>query len=172
MSKVFIALLLVTIATVIACGGGGGDGPRMTVEEYAAACEEISNKFDDEGGTEEDLSSVFNVIENVVTEIKQLNPPEELQEFHETRIRSLSTMVDLIEDSGFLELMRELEEASEEEDGARVMELMGEMAELGDKAQDLENEMAALEAETERTEEALSPATRQILADADCLSSQ
>ena len=102
--------------------------------------------------------------------IKQWNPPEELQEFHEVRIRALETSAKLLEDSGILELMREFEKAAEEEDGDRMLELMGEMAELEDVGQELEDKMEELAEEIERTGEGLSPATRQILEDADCIS--
>ncbi len=162
---IFIALVALVL---VACGGGGG--PRMTVEEYAAACEEVSNKFDDVGGMEEDLSSGFDAFEDIITEIKRWNPPEELQEFHEVRIRALETSAKLLEDSGILELMREFEKAAEEEDGDRMLELMGEMAELEDVGQELEDKMEELAEEIERTGEGLSPATRQILEDADCIS--
>ena len=144
----------------------------MTVQEYAAACEEVSNKFDDVGGMEADISSGFDAMKDLVTELKRWNPPEELQEFHEARIRAWEVTAKLLEDSGLLELMQEFEEAAEDEDGDRALELMGEMAALEDVGQELEDKMEELEEEIERTEEGLSPATRQILEDADCLSFQ
>ena len=161
MFKVLMALSLAIVTTVVACGGG----PRMTVEEYAAACEVLGNKLDDL----DSVSSGIDALEDAVAEVKRWNPPEELQEFHEARVRFMDASIDALKDTGLFELMEDLEKASEEEDPDKMLELMGEMSELEDKVSELEDEMAELEEETERTEEALSPATRQILADADCL---
>ena len=165
--KVLIVLSLTIVTIVVACGGGGGS--RMTVEEYAAACEGLGDKLDDFGGGDEDLSFGFDAIEDAIAEIKRWNPPEELQEFHEVRVRSLDAAIDALKDTGFYELMEDLEKASQEEDSDKVLELMGEMSELEDEMLELEDEMSELEDDMERTEEDLSPATRAILADAGCL---
>ena len=161
MFKGVIVLSLTIVMMVVACGGGS----RMTVEEYAAACEELGNKLDD---LELDsASSRIDAIEDAVTELKRWNPPEELQEFHEARVRFMDASIDALKDTSLFELM--LERAAKEEDAEKLPELMGEMSELEDRMSELKDEMAELEEEAERTQEALSPATRQILADADCL---
>ena len=59
--------------------------------------------------------------------------------------------------------------AAEEEDQAKVLELLGDMAELEDKMSQFEDDMAEYEDEIERTQDDLSPETRRILENADCL---
>ena len=125
--------------------------------------------MDDLGSFDDDFSSGFDAIEDAIAEIKQWNPPEELQEFHEVRVRSVDAAIDALKDTGLLELIRDLEKASEEEDPAKVLELMAEMSDLEDKMSEVGDKMSELEDEIERTEEELSPGTRKILADADCL---
>ena len=66
-------------------------------------------------------------------------------------------------------LRGELEEASEEEDQAKVLSLSAEISELENEMSGLEEDLAEMEDEIERTKEDLSPAPCQILADADCL---
>lgn len=159
-SKGLIASGLAVAATLIACGGGG---PPMTIEEYAAACEELSDRFD------EDSSSPFDSMEDVLTELKRWNPPEELQEFHETRIRVGEATVDALKETGFLGLVQDLEKAIEEEDQVQVLRLQSEMADMEEKMSELEDELEALEDEGERVIGALPPTTRRILEAADCL---
>ena len=50
-----------------------------------------------------------------------------------------------------------------------VLSLLAEISELESEMSDLEDDLAEMEDEIERTKEDLSPATRQILADAGCL---
>ena len=135
----------------------------MTVEEYADACEALGYSIGGDGESIDEVSSILDAIEDALAELKGWNPPEEIQEFHEVRVRSIELALDALKDLGFIELLQDLEKAAAEEDEAKVvLELMSKMAEL-------EDEVAELEDETNRTEEELSPATREILADADCL---
>ena len=167
MSKVLIALSLAIITTVVACGGGDGGGSRMTVEEYAAACEGLDNRLDLESF--DDVAAGLDAMEDAVAEVKRWNPPKELQEFHEARVESLDAVVDGLKDTGFFQLLLDLEKAVEGEDEAELLRLMGEMSELEDAISDLEDLIEESEDEMERTQEDLSPATREILAGADCL---
>ncbi len=166
MSKVLIALSLAIITTVVACGGGDGGGSRMTVEEYAAACEGLGDSLE---SFDEDVAAGLDAMEDTVAEVKRWNPPEELQEFHEARVESLDALLDALKDTGFFQLLQDLEKAAEEEDEAELLRLMGEMSELEDAISDLEDLIEESEDEMERTQEDLSPATREILAGADCL---
>ena len=94
MFRVLIALSLAIIATAIACGGGGGT--RMTVEEYASACQAFGNSFDDLDNFDEDFAAAFDTLEDAVAELKGWNPPEELQEFHRVRVRSIEEVFDAL----------------------------------------------------------------------------
>ena len=167
MSKLLMALSLAIITTVIACGGGGG--PRLTVEEYADACGALGDDLDSVAGLDEDVSSGLKAVEDAVAEAKRWNPPEELQEFHDATVRSGEGAIKALKETGALDLMREFEKAAEEEDEVKVLELMGRMAELEDDMARFDDQMSALNDEVERAQENLSPETRQILADADCL---
>ena len=91
-----------------------------------------------------------------------------MQEFHEVSVKSAEAALSAIKDTGFFELMQDLEKASEEDDQARALELMGEMAKLEDTMSEWEDKMSELEADIERTKQDLSPTTHEILADADC----
>ncbi len=164
MSKVLIALALVFVTTMVACGGA----PRMTVEEYADACQTLGTRMEALEISDEEFSAGFDAAEDALAEIKGWNPPEELEEFHEVRVRSLQTTLDALEDTGLVDLMQDFEK-SDAEDEAKLLELMSKMAELEDEIAEMEDELAALEEEVNRTEDELSPATREILADADCL---
>lgn len=151
------------LLTLAACGGGG---PRMTVEEYAAACEALDTKLDE---LTSETFTELDVMEHAVAEAKSWNPPEELQEFHDVRARGSDVALNLLKDSGFFELMQDLEKAQEEEDAEKAMEVMAKMAEFQDDVSEIQDQLAELEQEAERTRDALSPTSRQILADADCL---
>ena len=164
MSKLLIALSLAIITTAAACGGD-----RMTVEEYADACGALGDDLDSVAGLDEDVSSGLKAVEDAVAEAKRWNPPKELQEFHDATVRSGEGAIKALKETGALDLMREFEKAAEEEDEAKVLELMGRMAELEDDMARFDDQMSALNDEVERTQENLSPDTRQVLADANCL---
>ena len=163
MSKLLMALSLAIVTTAAACGGD-----RMTVEEYATACEAIGETLNQSGNFDADLTSGFDAMEEALAEIRRWDPPEELQESHDVRVRSMDTWLNSFKETGQLDLLREAERAVEEEDGAKVLEVMGRMAELEDEMERFDAQMSALGDEAERAEENLSPETRQVLADANC----
>ncbi len=138
----------------------------MTVEEYAAACEELGSNLDDVISLTEDSDSTIDALKDAVAEVKSWNPPEELQEFHKVQVRGLNSSLDVLQDTDLLELMRDLEKATEEEDQAKMLEWASKMAAI---SSEIEDEMLELEDEAERVQEDLSPATREILEAADCL---
>ncbi len=135
----------------------------MTVEEYASACEELSDKFED------DFSFQFDSTEDALSEFRRWNPPEELKEFHETRIRFMEAAINVLKDTGFLELMEDLEKAVEEENQTKVLQFQSELEGIQEKMSEFEDEVSALADEAQRAQGTLSPATRRILEDGDCL---
>ena len=167
MPKLLIALSLAIMATVTACGGG--DGSRMTVEEYAAACEATGDDLNSMASFDEDASSSLKAVEEALAEVRRWNPPEELQEFHDATVRAGEGAINAIKETGFIDLMQEFEKAEEEEDTARLLELMEQMAEVEDAMVRFDDEMSALEDEVVRAVENLSPDTREILAAANCV---
>ncbi len=68
-----------------------------------------------------------------------------------------------------MELKQDVEKATEEDDTAELLALMGQALELENKMSDLEDEISELGDEFERVQEDLSPATHKILEEADCL---
>ena len=160
MPKLLIALSLAIMVTVIACGGGG---PRMTVQEYADACEALGDQLE-----QDNVSSGISAIEDALDEVKRWNPPEELQEYHDVGVRGMEATVTALKDTGALELFEEMEKAQEEEDVERALELMEQAAELEDELARFDDQMTELTDELERARENLSPATREILDNADC----
>ncbi len=141
----------------------------MTVEEYASACEAVGDTLEESGNLDEGFTSGFDAMEDALEEIGRWNPPEELQEFHGVRLRSMEAAIDALEETGALDLIREFEEAAEEEDTDKALELLDQMAELEDEMARFDDQMSALEDDVERALEDLSSETRQILADANCL---
>ena len=158
MSKLLIALSLAIMATVIACGG-----PRMTVQEYADACEALGEQLD-----QDNVSSGISAIEDALDEVKQWNPPGELQEYHDIGVEGMEATVTALKDTGALELFEEMEKAQEEEDVERALELMDQAAELEDELARFDDQMTELTDELERARENLSPTTRAILDNAGC----
>ena len=150
---------------------------HATVEDYAAACEGLGHRFDELDGSDgyfsyRYFSSGFETLEDALVELNGWNPPEELREFHRVRVRGTQAIVDAMRESGFLvlmELMQDLEKAYEEEDVGKVLSLLGEMLKLKDALSQLEDEMSQFSDEAERAQERLSPATRRILEEADCI---
>lgn len=170
MSRLFSAVALIAMASILACGGNGGGGgfgsaQRMTVEEYASACANLEQRFPD---NELDGTGEFGFFEDAISEIKSWNPPEELAQFHEQYVRAMDASFAALKDSGFLDLMDDIAEAEEEEDQERMMELFEQMAEMQDGMVEFEREMSALEDELEEVVQDISPETRQALDDAGC----
>lgn len=144
----------------------------MTVEEYAAACGEMKDKFEDDSSYPDSFSftsTSVDYIEHVVSESKRLNPPEELQEFHETRIRYGEATIKFLKDTGLLQLIQDLEKAVEEEDRVKLLRLEAQMEDVEDKMSEFDDEISELEDEAERVQDALSPATFRILRGGGCL---
>ena len=162
MSRIFLALVSLILIAALACGGGSG--PRMTVEEYAAECASFGSKFVDQG-----FASGFGALEDNLAEIKEWNPPEELQEYHNAQIRGLEFSVDALQETGMLQLMQDIQKASEDEDQERFLELLGDLEELEGTTGELEAQIAELAEEVQRAEDDLSPAAREILTSAGCL---
>ena len=160
MPRISTVLVLVTLIALVACGGG----QRMTVQEYATACERLGDNF-----AFEDISMDASSLEYALAEAKKWNPPEELQRVHESRVEAVEATLNGLKDAGFLELLQELQEAGENDDQERLLEVMVEVGEMEDSMDALEARMEGLEEDVAQAERDLSPETRQILEDAGCL---
>ncbi len=165
MPRTLLVLVSLVLMATLACGS-----PRMTVEEYAAACTSLGDRFDDlDGGFNQGFATGFGALEDALADIKMWNPPEELQEFHALRVSSLESSLDALEETGMLQLMQDIEKATEEGDDERFLELLSNMEDIEGKMGEMEALIAELDEDIQRNEDDLSPATREILASAGCL---
>ena len=158
MPRISLVLVMAALMTLIACGGG----QRMTVEEYAAACAGLEDQFPSGDSFE------FSSMEDVLGEIKSWNPPAELEEFHRLNVKAGELTIGALSNSGLLELMEEIEEAQQNEDVERMMELVEEMGQLESGMEELEDEMTDLQNEVDRARQQISPETFGILQDSGC----
>ena len=163
MYKTLIIVALATVMVTVACGGGE---PRMTVEEYATACKELAGYAD--LVPEYFAGEAEEAFERNVSEVKEWNPPAELQARHEVVVRYAELALRVFQDLGVFDLMRDFGRAMEEGDQERMSELQGELSKLEDTIEEWEDEVEELQDEIERITANLSPATQALLQDADC----
>ena len=160
MPRISMVLVLVTLIALVACGGG----QRMTVQEYATACERLGDNF-----AFEDISMDASSFEDFLSEVKKWNPPEELQRLHKLKIERAEAGIKALKDTGLLDLMQEFEEAQQNDDQERLLQLMVEIGEMEDRMDALQERMEGMEEDVAQAQADLSPETRQILEDAGCL---
>ncbi len=159
MPRISTVLVLVTLIALVACGGG----QRMTVQEYATACGGLGDKFRSES------LSPGAALQDALAEAKKWNPPEELQRLHELQIEGAEAGIKALKDTGLSDLLQEFEEAQQNDDQERLLELMAQMGEAQDGMDALGERMEELEEDHAQAERDLSPETRQILEDAGCI---
>ena len=183
MRSMFIALALLALSILVACGGNGESGSgsfgsgfgggRMTVEDYAAACANLEEQFDldafDDLSEPGDASDALDSMEGLLDEIKSWNPPSELEELHQIRVEGTGFIVESLKESGILELAVEIQKAEQEEDLERMLELAGEMAPMVSRMEEMEAEIEVFDARLERAEDELSSETYDLLSEADCI---
>lgn len=166
---ILIAMALAAVMTVVACGGGSE--PRMTVEEYATACEGFGSSLGSQftqaiRGTEGE--EALRSMERAVARAKDWNPPAELQEFHEATYGFAEWSLRALQDIGWFDLTRDLGKAMEERDQERMTEFRHEAFKLKSAIEELEDEADEREDEIERIADNLSPITQGLLQDAYC----
>jgi hypothetical protein len=120
-------VIAISAAAVVlgGCGGGNGGGEEMTADEFRqqadAICAEFEGRLDDLGRPEslDDLqnfvSEAVPIIEEGNAQLQELNPPDELQEQWDRAMKINNEQ---------LETVRDLREAVEDGDQARVQELI------------------------------------------------
>jgi uncharacterized phage infection (PIP) family protein YhgE len=122
------------------CGGGNGGGEELTAEEFRQEADAICAEFEgrlDELGTPESLddlqsfvSEAVPIIEEGNAQLQELNPPDELQE-------QWDQVMEINDEQ--LQTVRDLREAVEEGDQARMQELL----QAGDEANQESDRLAA-----------------------------
>jgi hypothetical protein len=134
-------IALSAVALVLGgCGGGGGGGEELTADEFRQQADAICTEFEgrlNELGTPESLDDLQNFVSDAVpiieegnAQLHELNPPEELQEKWDRAME--------VNDEQ-LETVRDLRDAVEDGDQARVQELLQE----GDDANAEADQLAA-----------------------------
>ena len=155
--------------------GRGGDA--LTVGEYATACGDIVeslNRFD-EVFESANVSDALDAVEDAVSDLRKLKPPEELKLLHATRIDMLQFTSKAIKDLGIDDLFNDLAEMEKDAEDLSESEAMKRMADLAERMESWEEEIEKLEPEIERldteleeAESELSPATQEILYSQGC----
>ncbi len=174
MPRMLGILILVSLAAIIACGGS-----RMTVREYAEECGYIFEEahsfnpfsffdiYDYEYA--DDGNEAIEDLKQLIRDFKALNPPTELQDFHDTRVAVLESSEEkalpILEDA--LSLMEDAQSAVEDDDEDKLEELEEKAEELQDKFEEFE-EFEELAADAGEAREDLSSINREILRDSDC----
>jgi hypothetical protein len=131
-----------TTALVLGGCGGDGGGDELTADEFRQQADSICAEFEgrlNELGTPESLDDLQNFVSDAVpiieegnSQLHELNPPDELQEDWDRAME--------INDQQ-LETVRDLRDAAEDGDQARVQELLQEGEEANAEADQLAAEL-------------------------------
>lgn len=162
-----LAILLATILlTLVACASN----PKMTVKEYAVACGAVANEingitatFERTDVTSINIDALESTLEDTKREVQEWNPPEELQDFHKINVKTFETSFGLVQE--LLDLMRDMQKATEEDDQDRILEIQDGALTLYMR---MMQELSDIDGEYERELNALSPETSRLLAQQGC----
>ena len=88
--KVGTLILAMVSAVFMACGSPA----QMTVDEYIDWCEASNRESGDVGDT---WGSLRSYATETLKEVKKVNPPDEVKEYHDVQIRGLEVFLDLAE---------------------------------------------------------------------------
>jgi hypothetical protein len=124
------------------CGGGDGGGERLTLEEFVsqadAICAEYDGRFDDLGEPQSasELTEVLRKGQDVAAEqvakLRELTPPEDVQEKVDTAYATLDEQVALFDD---------MADAAEANDEAKMQEISEQLDQLNGKADEIAKEI-------------------------------
>ena len=145
----------------------------MTVSEYAEACGNIVERLEESGDifdSSGDFSSGFDVIDDALSDLKKLNPPQELDRVHTVVVETLQFTSTEFKDVGLFDLMEDMAEMEKDTEELSESEAMKRMADFEERMESVVAEMERLgpeidrlESELEEAASELSPATRDIL---------
>ena len=175
MTKFLGLLILASLVAVFACGG---DQP-LTVREYAEACADLQTGFEDSDLDSMDsaaaVSTVLDYLETTLSNLRNLNPPKELERVHEAMRETYTFIQEFLNDSGIVELAEDVEEwetdaevLSEAEALSHARDLMERMAEYAEKVEEFESELDELSENMVEAATELSPETLEALEDEGC----
>ena len=137
----FVALLAVLVGS--ACGGGG-DGDRLTREEFTSQANAICRDFDKKIDAIDEPQSIADVVdfadeaipifEDGLNRLGELEPPEDLQ----AKVDEWLGVGDEI-----LEALRDLRDAAEDKNQARVQQILREAQTKDDRSDTLATQIGA-----------------------------
>ena len=179
MKKMLSVIVLALLVTVVGCS----DEP-LTLEEYAEACGNLLTEWDnlDFGNLEVDVANVdeasevfWNAVDDAASGLKELKPPDELQDFHEMITEVIDFSLRVNQEAGMrqygeavFELAIEEEELSELEMARRQAEIIVMWEEMARELEKYSEESEEYLAAFEESKAALSPTTLEILETAGC----
>ena len=181
-SHVVVAFLFLALAAIVAC-----QPERLTVEEYAKGCGNLTNAVRDsydlivfrslavaEGIS---VAEAMEEFEDTIADFKELKPPEDLERLHELYVeapelaRQGLIVSKLLE---FAEKLEELENLDPEEESDRIEEGLKQLIdqeleeEIGKEIEDIIAKMDHLRDQIAAEEDGLSPAHYDNLVEEGC----
>lgn len=160
------ALVGLTLAILVGLSCGGSS--RLSVQEYAVACAEIGDRIEKaeaELVSVAQLPNVYTVSENALADFKELNPPKELEDFHEVNVQSMTALQEVMDKYDLPRLARDLERSYQS--GSSVVDERI-VRELGLFEAELERTTLRFGSELNRVVNELPSRIRDILEDAGC----
>ena len=164
--KYHMALFGLTLAIFV--GVSCGSSSRLSVQEYAVSCAEIGDRIEmAEAGlvSVAQLPTVYAVLENALADFKGLNPPKELEDFHEVNVQSMTATHDLLRKYDLPQLVRELEQ-NYQSGNVGVDERIVRALRLFES--EMESTVQRLEPELDRVANELPPEIQGTLENAGC----
>jgi hypothetical protein len=136
-------LLSFASGVILAAGCGGEDGgDRLTREEFVsraeAVCEEYDGRIEELGEPESEdqlgeyTDELVRIVEDGVGELRQLRPPEDLEEEYDSWMATNEEAVDAA---------RELDQAVEDQDAERLAEIGAEVEQKEEEADELARDL-------------------------------
>ena len=181
-SHVVVAFLFLALAAIVGC-----QPERLTVEEYAKACGDLTNNMRDRydlivfrtaavaAGIS--VAEAMEEFEDTIADFKELKPPEDLERLHELYVeapelaRQGLIVSKLLE---FAEKLEELENLDPDEESDRIEEGLKQLIdqeleeEIGKEIEDIIAKMDHLRDQIAAEEDGLSPAHYDNLVEEGC----
>jgi hypothetical protein len=141
MRRVFLASFALGVTLAAGCGGEDG-GDRLTREEFVsraeAVCEEYDGRIEELGEPESEdqlgeyTDELVRIVEDGVGELRELRPPEDLEEEYDSWMATNEEAVDAA---------RELDQAVEDQDAERLAEIGAEVEQKEEEADELARDL-------------------------------
>ena len=96
MARALTVLALIVLTIAVACS------EHMTVEEYARACGEVAHNLEVDLSVEDpdDFSGAIELLRESMEKLEDLNPPADLERFHELRLKGYDLSLEILDEFG------------------------------------------------------------------------